>query len=126
MLSPTQLCQCCADGENDTDSVGTVRLVGGSMATEGRVEVYHFGQWGTICNNQWDLQDATVVCHQLGYLRAVGAQRSSSFGVGSGPSWYTNVGCTGTEKNLTECSKSISVFGTACYHYHDAGVACSG
>ena len=88
--------------------------------------MYHFGQWGTICNNQWDFRDATVVCHQLGYQRAVGAQRSSSIGVGTGPSWYSNVGCTGTEKNLTECSKSISLFGTACYHNQDAGVACSG
>ena len=100
-------------------------MVGGSIATEGRVEVYHFGQWGTVCNSYWDLRDATVVCRQLGYLRAVGAPTYAARGAGSGPSWYSNVGCTGTEKNLTECSKSISLFGTAC-PYSDAGVLCSG
>ena len=110
---------------NNTAAVGTVRLVGGDNATEGHVEVFLFGQWGTVCDYNWDLADATVVCHQLGYLRAVGAPRSATFGAGTDPSWYSNVGCAGTEMNLTECSKSISPFGSACTHSHDAGVVCS-
>ena len=87
--------------------------------------MFLFGQWGTVCDYRWDLADATVVCHQLGYLRAVEAPRYSSFGGGSGPSWYSNVECVGTEMNLTKCSKSTSPFGRACSHSHDAGVVCS-
>ena len=123
---------------NDTAEEGTVRLVGGATPMEGRVEIFFLGQWGTVCGNSyysyiygygyvysWDLADATVVCHQLGYLRAVGAPGSATFGAGSGPSWYSNVGCTGTEMNLSECSKSHSSLGIACSHSQDVGVVCS-
>ena len=114
---------------NDTAAEGTVRLVGGANPLEGRVEIFLLGQWGTVCGYRygyhWDLADATVVCHQLGYVRAVGAPRSVTFGAGSGPSWYSYVRCVGTEHNLTECSKSFSALGSACPHYHDAGVVCS-
>ena len=106
---------------------GAVRLVGGPTPLEGRVEIFFFHQWGTVCNYNWDLADATVVCHQLGYLRAVGAPlyASTIYGAGSGPSWYSNVGCTGTEMNLTGCSSHFTLSGNACPHSQDAGVVCS-
>ena len=110
---------------NDTAADGTVRLVGGDTLLEGRVEVFLLGQWGTVCDNNWDLADATVVCHELGYLRAVEAPRSAYFGAGSGPSWYYRTYCTGTERNLTRCSYSNNNFGSACPHSQDAGVVCS-
>ena len=115
---------------NDTAEESTVRLVGGDSPLEGRVEIFLLGRWGTVCSTYysytWDLADATVVCHQLGYLRAVGAPRYAAFGAGSGPSWYSNVACAGTEMNLTDCSKSFSSLGSACSHSRDAGVVCTG
>ena len=121
------VCMCLSTDvtSNDTAAEGSVRLVGGDTLLEGRVEVFLLGQWGTVCDNNWDLADATVVCHELGYAIAVEAPRSAFFGAGSGPSWYYSVYCRGTERNLTRCSYSNYNFGSACPHSQDAGVVCS-
>ena len=88
------------------------------------MEVYHNGNWGTVCDDAWDLQDATVVCRQLGYGTAVGALGFAAFGRGSGRIWYANVNCSGREANLAQCDHDGLVVHN-CYHSQDAGVICA-
>lgn len=46
-----------------------VRLAGGNGPWEGTVEVNVDGSWGTICNHNFDLSDARVICRMLGFKR---------------------------------------------------------
>ena len=52
-------------------STPSVRLVDGTDQSEGRVEIWHDNEWGTICNTAWSIQDAHVVCRELGFADAV-------------------------------------------------------
>ena len=50
------------------DNSGTmIRLVNGQSPSSGRVELFHNGEWGTICDDGFDKSDATVICTMLGY-----------------------------------------------------------
>ena len=99
--------------------------MGGSDLYEGRVEVYHNGTWGTVCDNAWDLQDATVVCRQLGYINATAPWGSARFGPGSGPILLSELSCIGNESNITECDHQGAGFHN-CSHSEDVGVVCEG
>lgn len=87
---------------HNTVSHPLVRLVGGNTASEGRVEVYYSSTWGTVCQTHWGIQDATVVCRELGYPRALAAPGYSTFGGGTGQVLYSSEwnGTCGMELNL--------------------------
>nr|XP_054760966.1 deleted in malignant brain tumors 1 protein-like [Lytechinus pictus] len=101
-----------------------VRLIGGSDKTRGRVEVRYDGLWGSICDDGWDIQDAMVVCRNLGFRNASAATGYAAYGPGSGPIFLDNVDCTGQEMDLEDCSHNgFEVHD--CQHNEDAGVECT-
>ena len=61
---------------------GEVRLIGGEGDYEGTVLVFRSYRWGSICDAEWDIEDADVVCNQLGYPGAQEAVHGSKFGRG--------------------------------------------
>ncbi|XP_042645073.1 antigen WC1.1-like [Tyto alba] len=80
-----------------------IRAVGGEDECSGRVEVWHRGSWGTVCDDSWDMQDAEVACRQLGCGPVVSALHEAAFGMGTGPIWLEQVECRGTEPSLQDC-----------------------
>ena len=85
----SMLCTVCPPGD--------VRLVGGSVADEGRVELCSNNVWGTICDDGFDERDANVICRQLGYPD-------------QGITKMDNYSCISHNYYLTRCySKAISI-----------------
>ncbi|XP_055001064.1 soluble scavenger receptor cysteine-rich domain-containing protein SSC5D isoform X2 [Sorex araneus] len=103
-----------------------LRLVAGPSRCSGRLEVWHSGRWGTVCDDAWDLRDAAVACRELG-CGAAGPQDPAMgrFGWGSGPIWLDDVGCVGTEASLSDCP--AAPWGKHnCAHNEDVEVTCTG
>ncbi|XP_067007855.2 lysyl oxidase homolog 2 [Anabrus simplex] len=83
---------------------GALKLADGKGDHEGNVEIFHMGKWGSVCDDEWDIRDADVVCRQLGFKGAVDATHNSHFGP-TRPSrfWMDNLYCSGEEARLDEC-----------------------
>ena len=105
-------------------TVYVVRLVDGPTKYEGRVEVYYNGEWGTVCDDGWDLNDAQVVCSEFDLGYAIFAAHGAFYGQGRGQIWLDNVECVGTERTIGNCSHRGWGTLRSCYHFQDAGVRC--
>uniref|UniRef100_A0A8D0E8K2 Lysyl oxidase homolog n=1 Tax=Salvator merianae TaxID=96440 RepID=A0A8D0E8K2_SALMN len=102
-----------------------VRLAGQKRKhNEGRLEVFYDSRWGTVCDDDFSIHNAHVVCRQLGYMEAVSWAPSAKYGKGEGPIWMDNLFCTGRESSVGACSSNG--WGVSdCKHTEDVGVVCS-
>ena len=95
----------------------------GNFPYEGRVEIFYQGQWGTICDDSWENQDANVVCRQLGFTES-SEFLDGRFLMGTGAIILDNVECLGNESSLLACPHNG--FGVHdCSHTEDVGVRCN-
>ena len=101
-----------------------MRLVDGPSRSEGRVEVYHEGQWGTVCDDSWHMVDADAVCRQLGYESAEQIFYNAQYGEGSGPILIDQIGCPDNASSVLNCSHNGWGLHD-CKHSEDAGVKCA-
>ena len=88
------------------------------------MEICNNNVWGTVCDDLWGVQDAQVVCRQLGFS-AIGSQALTLGAVpdGTGQIWLDNVQCIGTETRLIDCPNN-GLGSHNCAHFEDAGANC--
>ena len=104
--------------------VPPVRLVGRDTPSEGRVEIFINGQWGTVCDDYFTWYEGGVVCRQLNYTGIIRVAPRGEFGVGRGPIWLDNVYClVGNESYITQCTH-LEYGVHNCDHSEDVGVVC--
>ncbi|XP_056604982.1 deleted in malignant brain tumors 1 protein-like [Triplophysa dalaica] len=98
-----------------------IKVVNGTSTCDGRLQVLYDQQWGTVCYNGWDVNDATVLCSELGCGEfAVPVPYKGPF---VGPIWMDNVACTGKEWLLKDCSFTRGAVSSCANGLH-AGVVC--
>uniref|UniRef100_A0A663N8F7 SRCR domain-containing protein n=1 Tax=Athene cunicularia TaxID=194338 RepID=A0A663N8F7_ATHCN len=104
---------------------GSLRLVGGGSRCDRRVEIFQDGAWGRVLDDQWDVQEASVVCRQLRCGEAGTAYSPPKAERGTGPVGLRGVRCAGHEANLSLCNTSLPESALAAGVAEDVGVVCS-
>ena len=107
-------------------TTGDLRLRDGARASEGRVEVFANGEWGTVCDDRFGLPDAEVACRQLGYAGGTALYRNNvTPGDENLPIHLDDLSCDGTEERLIDCAVfDIGVHNCSVDHSEDVGVSC--
>ncbi|XP_030019163.1 scavenger receptor cysteine-rich type 1 protein M130-like [Sphaeramia orbicularis] len=85
----------------------SVRLVHGSSLCSGRLEVRSDRSWSSVCEEDLDLNDAQVVCRELG-CGAPGLLQGGLYGEGEAPVWTSELQCEGNESVVLDCRRSSS------------------
>ncbi|CAH1962569.1 unnamed protein product [Acanthoscelides obtectus] len=117
---------CSDDSDEDSqycEAPTEIRLVNGSSVNEGRLELSHYGIWGTVCDDDFNEDAAKFVCKRLGYKGASTVKKEGYFGSGSGPIWLDQVSCSGDELDLKQCT-TWEWGEHNCDHNEDVGVVC--
>ncbi len=111
---------------NCTD--GDIQLVGGANATVGAVQACMNNAWGSVCNDRFGTNDATVVCRQLGFP-ATGTEAfrdaGTRFNISTGPVFLDRVDCSGSESRVMDCRQTLPGL-AQCTASEIAGVNCIG
>ncbi|XP_072494135.1 scavenger receptor cysteine-rich type 1 protein M130-like [Notamacropus eugenii] len=103
---------------------GFVKLVAGDGPCNGRVEVNSGTQQSTVCDGNFTLSTAKVICAELECGTAVSIMKGAHFGKGNGTIWDKEFQCNGSEPFLTQCP-TVPIPGGKCSHSMDVGVICS-
>ena len=100
-------------------------LASGNNTYSGRVEVFYNDQWGTVCDDFWMINDASVACRQLGFPYGA-SEAISQYGGGTGPIWLDDLDCWATGDDLFNCVRrgNIDIGTNNCVHSEDAGAVC--
>ncbi|CAE1270069.1 DMBT1 [Acanthosepion pharaonis] len=99
-----------------------IQLIGGSSEISGRIEIIRNGVKGTVCDDQFDNNDAKVICRMIGYRS--GEEIPNTFGQGRGVIWLDDLSCTGSEYDLEVCP-NLSWGVHNCGHDEDVAIKCS-
>ena len=108
-----------------TLTLSAVRLIQGLSAREGLVQVYLNNTWVWVCDQQWDKQDADVVCRELGYTGAPVLFSGSANEQGNDTLRINSVQCIGNERSFAFCAHGGWTNGS-CVIGQNAGVVCNG
>ncbi|XP_041826618.1 scavenger receptor cysteine-rich type 1 protein M130-like [Melanotaenia boesemani] len=101
----------------------SVRLLNGSSLCSGRLEVKSDQTWSSVCEADFDQQDAEVVCRELG-CGPPSVLQGALYGEGEAPMWTKEFQCGGHESALLDCRSSDSDRNT-CSSGRAAGLTCS-
>lgn len=107
------------------DTPPQLRLASGEDRCAGRVEVYHNNEWGTVCDDSFDMNSASVACRQLNCGQVVSVLGWAYFGPGEGNILLDDVKCAGTESHIWDCPHA-GWNRSDCGHNEDVSVICSG